>query len=342
MCDSKDLSEAIIDIEILKKHYIIRDGFVFTCLTPPTNVYDAIVIRNPEEADCFSPKHGFSSKSLEDHIEYVRKNEIERAIIIAEDISFIGQCPSLKWLNIIPSDNISEFDFSPLYSMSEITFLKCRTVHGNQFQYLSFAKYDSFKKLKNLFLIGAGHYNYAELTDLEYLMISENKKLDSLNGVFFSRNLAKIDISQTSIKTLSGIDTSKKMTSVNLSYNRSLKDISDLTKVSKTLKCLTIENCPKIEDFSCLYELTELEHLWLCGKNVIPSLSFLQKMRKLKTVTFSMEIADGDLTPCLDVSYAYCKKGKKHYNLRDKDLPKNIQNNQRKTGNGSLSSSKKY
>jgi hypothetical protein len=36
-----------------------------------------------------------------------------------------------------------------------------------------------------------------------------------------------------------------------------------------------------------------------------------------------MEIESGDLTPCLSVPYVWCKKGKKYYNLKDKDLPKN-------------------
>lgn len=332
MSVKESFNKVITDIDTLGKHYIIRDGFVFTCLTEPTNVYNAIVIRNPQTADCFSPKHGFSFRTLEEHIEFIKKNEIERAIVIAEDISFINKCPSLKWLNIIPADNVSDFDFSPLYSMQEIRFLKCRTVHGDRSQYISSAKYDKFINLKDLFLIGEGHLNYTGLTELEYLMVSENKSIDTLDGVFTSKKLKRIDILQTSIESLRGIDISERITDVDLSYNRNLKDISDLTKVSKTLKMLIIENCPQINDFSCLCDLTELEHLWLCGKNVIPSLSFLRKMKKLKTITFSMEIADGDLTPCLEIPYAYCKKSKKYYNLKDKDLPKS--SIRKKTGEG--------
>ena len=36
----------------------------------------------------------------------------------------------------------------------------------------------------------------------------------------------------------------------------------------------------------------------------------------------SLTVEDGDLTPCLDIPYARCDKGKKHYNRKDKDLPK--------------------
>ena len=115
---------------------------------------------------------------------------------------------------------------------------------------------------------------------------------------------------------------------MSLQYIRNLYDINALSKIAKSLKILVIENCPKIKEFSCLYDLTELEHLELFGINKLPNLSFLSKMTKLKTFSFSMEVEDGDLTPCLEVPYVCCEKGKTHYNLKDKDLPK------RKTGDG--------
>lgn len=107
-----------------------------------------------------------------------------------------------------------------------------------------------------------------------------------------------------------------------LHYNRSLQDISALKKVKRTLRALRIENCPKINDFSVLGELENLELLELSGKNELPSLGFLKKMKNLKTFTFNMNVKDGDLTPCLDLSYVYSEKNRKHYNLKDTELPK--------------------
>lgn len=46
-------------------------------------------------------------------------------------------------------------------------------------------------------------------------------------------------------------------------------------------------------------------------------------MPRLKTFTFSMNVQDGDLRPCLNLSYASCQN-KKHYNLKDAQLPKII------------------
>ena len=45
-------------------------------------------------------------------------------------------------------------------------------------------------------------------------------------------------------------------------------------------------------------------------------------MEKLKTFIFSMEVLDGDITPCLGLSYVFMMRSKKYYNLKDKELPK--------------------
>ena len=48
----------------------------------------------------------------------------------------------------------------------------------------------------------------------------------------------------------------------------------------------------------------------------------LTAAQMLKTFIFNMNVKDGDLTPCLDLSYACSKKDRKHYNLKDTELPK--------------------
>ena len=35
-----------------------------------------------------------------------------------------------------------------------------------------------------------------------------------------------------------------------------------------------------------------------------------------------MDVLNGDLTPCLNLSYVYSEKDRRHFNLKDKDLPK--------------------
>lgn len=124
------------------------------------------------------------------------------------------------------------------------------------------------------------------------------------------------------LHSLDGIENSKKMQCLYLHYNRSLRDINALSKVKKTLRALRIENCPKIEDFSVLGELENLELLELTGKNSLPDLQFIKKMKNLKTFVFDMNVMDGDLSPCLDLSYVHSRKNRKHYNVKDKEMPR--------------------
>ena len=95
-----------------------------------------------------------------------------------------------------------------------------------------------------------------------------------------------------------------------------------IIQVKNSLKALRIENCAKIKDFSVLEKLENLELLDLSGSNEIPSLSFIRKLKNLKVFVFSVNVLDGDLTPCKDLSYAACVRGRKHYNMKNRDLPK--------------------
>lgn len=318
------IDEVIRDISVLEKAYINRDGFIFSAITEPANIYDAIVIRAPENADIVAPKRGFSNHSLEEHIKLINEYKLEKAIIIAEDIHFVLQCPTLKYLNIFPANTAADdFDFSPLYEMPEIRDLSCQTVYGDKEQYSGCIDYSRIKGLLTLGVYGQGHLNYNQVFTLKDLHISNyTGKRKDLTNLFTSSQLENLTLIQCGIQSLNGIEYSEKISRVSLAYNRSLKDISDLRKVAATLKVLSIEACAKINDFSCLNELVNLEYLELFGSNEIPNLNFIKNMKKLKVFVFDMNVLDGDLSPCLDLSYVYCGRSRRHYNLKDKDLPK--------------------
>lgn len=74
--------------------------------------------------------------------------------------------------------------------------------------------------------------------------------------------------------------------------------------------------------FSVLEELENLETLYLEGNNSIPNLRFLDKLKNLQVFGFDVNVEDGDLSPCLRIPTVWCYQGRKHYNLKNKDLPK--------------------
>lgn len=314
-----NLKEVITDSQIFEQFYILRDGYEFKPLTYPLDVYDAIVIRSPINIQCNYriPK---IEHSLSEHIELINQMKIEKTIIFNEDISFITQCPTLQYLEVIPSDSAgNNFDFSPLYEMPQIKSLVCMTELLEKFS--GTIDYNKIKGLEKIRISGEGHLNYNCIDTLKTLRISDYK-YDDLTKMFCSTVLDTLSIIQCKIKSLDGIEMSSKMQCLYLDYNRSLKDISALKHVKNTLKALHIENCPQISDFSVLGELENLELLELFGSNTLPNLDFISNMKNLKTFSFSVNVENGDLSPCLNLRYSYSQRTRKHYNLKDKDLPK--------------------
>ncbi len=303
----------------LHKGYTIIDGFAYASINIPHNVHDAIVIRQKSIYTIArysdTPMH-----TNEEYIEYINKKKIEKAIVYTKDVSFLTNCPSIKYLTVVVE--YDEFDFSPLYGMSQIK--KVNYVNGtNTFHTIDYSK---FKNLEELgLLVSKGIINFNKIETLKNIVVTNFKGENyDLTDLFCSKNLIKLEMITCKTKSLEGIQQSEKIQCVYLSYMRSLTDISALAKVKDTLQNLAIECCPKINDFSVLAELKNLEYLSLEGKNILPNLDFIKKLPKLKLLVISMPIEDGDLTPCLKLEYASITPNKRHYNLKNEELPKNI------------------
>ncbi len=301
-----------------------RDGFIFTSLTAPTNVHDAIVIHVPQTANCLSPKFPHSSKSLDEHLSLIQSQNLEKAIVICEGIEWLPQCASLRFLWIIPALTApSGFDFSPLYQMACVKWLRCQTIYGMREERHGDIDYALVPGLRCLYVMQTKHeLNFNKTCGLQSLSLSNYKEAD-LSCAFCSEELDWISLSNCKIASLDGLSNAKNLKSISLSHNRCLADISALSSVKGTLFQLCIENCSRITDFSALATLSKLEYLELQGNNTLPSLEFLRNMPNLKVLNLSMNVADGNLSLCMQIPYATCKN-RKHFNPKDADLPKQL------------------
>lgn len=316
-----DVINKVVDEDLIR-HYSIHDGFIFSEVTQPANVYDAILIKNPNNAPCSSPRRPDSQRSLQEHIDLINEYHLEKAIIIAENIDFITECPSLKYIRIKPADNAgNNFDYSPLYRMPQIKSLSCATLYGDKNEFSTSIDYSEIKGLESVSISGPGHINYNGLSSLKTLGISGYKGVD-LTNMFCGCALDTLGIIQCGVKSLEGIEKAKNMKCLYLDYNRFLQDISALSTAKKTLTALSINHCSKIKDFSNISELENLEFLQLTGSNSAPSLDFIKPLKKLKTFVFDINILDGDLSPCTRLSYVRSLNNRSHYNLKDNKLPK--------------------
>lgn len=289
----------------------VRDGFGFCAVINPFNKYNAIIIDE--------------SKEIEEYIKYINDKGIEQAYVEVVNLDFFKECADLKHLIItIPDEYEGKIDYKNLYELKNIKSLGLANYCHWDESIVSNCELERFQGLEELCIqANKGTESFNKITSLKSLKISKyigkNKDLSDLSNL---KQLDTLTLIQCKMNSLNGIENLNKMQCLYLYHNRSLKDISALAKISKTLKVLRIDCCPKIEDFSVLSELENVEMLELSGGNSIPNLDFIKGMKNLKTLIFTYNVLDGDLSNCMNLSYAACDKNRKHYNLKDKDLPK--------------------
>jgi len=318
------LAKEFMIYDILKGFTVI-DGYGYTSITNPRNVHDAIIIKCDGMSSCRAPNYNSPYHTLEEYTEIINANKIEKAQIILNDISFLNNTPSLKYLDIIPSYQASaDFDFSPLYDLPNLVSLSCNNTYGNEMQYTGKIDCSKFDNLVDLGIsVNKNLLNLDKIETLKSLHISEFKgKNSDLTDLTNSKELDTLRLIKCKNHSLNGIDFYDKLQCLYIEYNHSLKDISALKKVKKSLKALRVECCPKIQDFSVLEELENLEMLELIGNNAVDNFSFLKKMKRLSHFSFSMKVLDGDLSLCMDIPRVDVLRQYKHYNLHNNDLPK--------------------
>ena len=246
---------------------------------------------------------------------------------MANDIHFLAECPSLEYLWILPAIGCDSFDYSPVYSLPNLKWLRCDTTTGPDDEQVASVDYSQIKGLRRLSIHGSkGHHNVASAESITSLIFDfgyPNAK--DLQQNFPGETLRYFAICQAPISSLSGIEVASHIHRLELSNNRKLTDISALYNLQQTLSCLEIDTCGKITDFSVLQHLCNLEYLILKGTNALPNLSFLKHMPKLKYFHLTMNVVDGDLSLCEHVPYVKIQN-RKHYSHKDKDLPKHYSN----------------
>ena len=281
----------------------------------------ALVICNPMEAFCRAPTVLHSRKTLEEHIHLIQSRKLTKALVVAEDIGFLRQCPSLEAVWVVPSSTKRTFDFSPLYDLPNLRWLHCETVFGPKDSYWAEVDYSRLSNLETLQAVGPrGHKNIRMLKAVKSLSLAEGLPAgDSLEDLLPYGSLEELTICQAPIRSLSGLHHAVGLKHLGLICNRRLEDISQLSGVAGSLQSLTVDTCGKIKDFSVLSCLEKLDTLVLQGSNALPNLDFLKSMPNLQSFVCKMNVLDGDLSPCLSIPNVSIQN-RKHYNYKNRDF----------------------
>ena len=322
----------IVNVEYdTNNDFTVIDDFPFMAIQRPWNVHDAIIIH--EMDDIKFRRYKIPKHSIEEYVEFINKRKITCAQVEVKDLNFLKRCPSLKCLNIsLREDATEDFDYSPLYELPEIQGLSCQNVADIFSEYpidypLVEIDYSKVHGLVELIVeANKKTLNIDKIDTLQSLYIRGYKsKTKNLQTLFSSKQLRIMTIIGGNTASLDGIEKSEKLQCLYLYYGKYLKDISALEKVKKTLRLLCIDHCPDIEDYSVFEKMENLQTLMIYGDNKISDIQFIRKMKSLKRFRFSVNILDGDLSPCLALEEASSSVNRRHYNLKDNQLPKNYE-----------------
>ncbi len=185
----------------------------------------------------------------------------------------------------------------------------------------------------------------SQLHQLKDLRLFEKVKDFSFEDVTELDNLERVIIVQCNIKNFNGIEKFPSLKSVVASYCSSLSDISAIKKLPNLLS-LDIGPCPRLKDLNVLASndnlralclnsyknvdieiiktLKELRFLYLYHCNPIPSIKFIDDLKKMVGLTLlSTKIIDGDLTPAMRLKDTDIMV-MRHYNIDEDKLPSDM------------------
>lgn len=293
-------------------------GRCFVSVTFPYNRHDALLVENLR---------------VEENVEYIRANNIKKAFInFFPDFEFLRQCPSLKHIVIdlrLPFRNYSQlektskiqYDFTPVSEMDGLLSVDIRDNERPESK--AFGSIDISKMTSLQSYIGEHRFtkNLSSGVELRTLSLLRYKQKD-LSEFSAMTKLDTLQLQFSRIETLQGCENLPRLQCLYLAYNRSLTDISALESCAQTLRALRLESCCRIQDFSVLASLKNLELLEITGSLRLPNLDFIRQMPSLKTFIFSATIEDGDLSPCDNLEYVHYENGHRYYNRRSAKLPK--------------------
>ena len=264
---------------------------------------------------------------LDKYIEYINHHKIEEAIIEWPNLDFLRYCPSLIHFKIGRPllSSPSAFDFTPLYEKEIVKSLIVSNLFGPKLDKFVEIDFSKLRGLESLFTYyNRGTLNISSVQTLKSLRITGYKAANrNITDLFTSSMLDTLVMCQGNIKTLEGIDRAP-LIYLSLNYMKSLENIDSLINVKDTLRSLNISCCSKIQDFSILQYLINLEKLEIEGCTCLPNLDFVKKLPHLKTLILAnTPILDGNIELCKQLQYVKIYPYKKPYNVLKNNLPKN-------------------
>ena len=262
------------------------------------------------------------SSRLEEYISYINQNKINKLNITDQigniklyelpDLYFLVQCPNIEELNI-QSNRIE--NYTGIYNLSKLLTLSI----DDPLNKIDLLLLPSLQTLRASYNENLQDFTKCEKLK-ELLLIGYRVKIANLSHFQSLSNIETLTLTQTNLQNLSGIKNLTKLKYIELNYNRSLLDISELAEC-KNLEKIQMSNCKKIHNLTqTLENIPTLKKIILSDCGEIQNLEFVKKLPNLKFISFvGTKVISGDLNPIVGLEYAGFDN-KKHYNYRNEQI----------------------
>lgn len=253
------------------------------------------------------------------YVKYINDNKVTHIISQDDDLSYLADCPNIEFIACSPESN----HLDTLYSLRNLRGLSFWT-NDNSFD---------FSKLSPTLLFLRTKYESENKSWLNNSTISELSLIEyeTENLLWLSKLKNKITlktfeiyVSYRKFCALNGLKELVNLEGLILDYCRQLSDIVEITKLPN-LKTLQFFDIPRVKDLplDCLKTLEELYLIDMESTRThsLDSLSFLKSMPKLHTFWSNYNILSGDLNLLLRLKDVDTFPDRKHYNLKNSDLP---------------------
>ncbi|RAZ79336.1 hypothetical protein [Planococcus halotolerans] len=258
--------------------------------------------------------------NVQESVQYIQTYQIKSVEItyyyVESQIDFLSECTAIESLSL-QGANVK--NLSGLYHLKALKTLAIDDVVPSST--IDFSQLTTLEEIYGTLPPKAAAIG--SLINLKKVQIWDYKpKAKNLKEFSDMKSLIDLELINSNIISLEGIQGLKKLNRLALFRMRTLTDIEAVQHLSGNLTDLEIESAKNIQDFSPIGKVGSLEHLGLNNCGTIPSIGFIKQLPHLRSMRFlDSTVLDGDVSPSIELEHVYFTN-KKHYSHRLKDGPR--------------------
>ena len=250
-----------------------------------------------------------NSDCIHECMQFYKDNNLDGVAITTshdyklDNIDFLIKYPDIRHLSI--SEGIE--NINAIHALINLETL----IFSGKNMSIDFSKFGS---LRELIADWSPHFiNMDMCLNMTYLSLyNYNPKSKDCSSIP-NLPLKKLKITQSPIKTLSGLEKFRLLEKIEITLCSKLEELCCLDNTKEKLISLRFSNCKRIKNHKYAAQLESLQELAFIRSGAIQSIKFIKELKVLKSLIFmDSDVLDGDVSPCLGLEYVYFTN-KRHF-----------------------------